>query len=132
MKNNKGMTMIEVLVAITIMTIGLLAIAAVLPQAYRASIDSRKLSMATGFSQQMMELLKSEPISSPLLTSGVHPAGAPTTPLTVSADPGYTQWWSVQTNIVTGMAINRVTLWTKWQNSRGLDSISVITYISNI
>jgi|GEM_PF-3383653 type II secretory pathway pseudopilin PulG len=56
--SSKGMTMVELLVAVLVLTIGVIAIAGVVPMAMRSITKNRVITRAVEYTQQEMETLK--------------------------------------------------------------------------
>lgn len=57
-RSNGGFTMVELLVAVMVLSIGLMAMAGVVPMAMRAITKNRIVTKAVEYSQQEMETLK--------------------------------------------------------------------------
>lgn len=57
-RSSRGMTMVELLVAVIVLTIGILAMAGVVPMAMRTITKNRIVTKAVEYSQQEMETLK--------------------------------------------------------------------------
>ncbi len=75
-----GFTLVEVLVALTILVIGLLGVALLQVVSIQGNTFSREMAVATGLGQDMLEKLKTlqwtELSIDPALTAGDHPIGA--------------------------------------------------------
>ena len=65
-----GFSLIEVLIALTILAIGLLAIASLQVTSARGNFFSNSLMQATYVAQDRLEFLKNLPFSDPLLSTG--------------------------------------------------------------
>ena len=77
-----GFSLIEILVALTILAIGLLAIASLQVTSVRGNFFSNNLMQATYVAQDRLEYLKNLSFSDPLLSTGDH-QDAPT-PINIS------------------------------------------------
>lgn len=66
--DQKGFTLLEVLVAGAILTIGLLGIAAMMITAIQANAQGRKISVATNLTQQRIEEMKNIPFENLFMT----------------------------------------------------------------
>ncbi|MBI5805613.1 prepilin-type N-terminal cleavage/methylation domain-containing protein [candidate division TA06 bacterium] len=95
----KGMTMVELLMAMVVLTVGLLSIAGVVPMAMRQITKNRVVTKALEYSQQEMETLKRLGFDNLALVSTDHfnPGG----------DTRYETWITV-TNTIGGMATIRM------------------------
>ena len=71
-KNQTGFTLLEVLVAGAILTIGLLGIAAMMTSAMRANSNSRRMTTATNLAQQRIEEMKNIPFENLFKTSATN------------------------------------------------------------
>jgi len=116
-RSPKGMSMVELLVAVLVLTVGILAVAGVIPMAMRTITKSQTLSRAVEYTQQEMETLKRLGFNNLALVNAnhFHPSG----------DGRYETWITV-TNTTGGAIgaadnIRMVAVTT----SMGLDSINV-------
>lgn len=83
MKKSKGLTLIEVLIAIVVLAVGVLAAAAMQTTALRASSDAKAIQGVTEFAEREIELRRQFDLSTP--------AGKSTTCTSVTPMPtGYT------------------------------------------
>ena len=67
--NQKGFTLLELLIAVSFLAIALLAVAGLQTTAIQSNSIANKLSAATSIAQQIMEDLAARPIDDPLLNS---------------------------------------------------------------
>lgn len=100
-KNIRGFSIIEVLIGMCILSIGLLAVAAMQTSAVRNNKTGNTYSQANALAQAQMELIKNEDITD---TAGIlNPATFPSTtndpdnPLDENGQPGgiYTRSWTI-------------------------------------
>lgn len=89
MRNNEGYTLIEILIAIAILSIGLLAIATMQVSSIRVNDTARRMTRRATIAQDRLEYLMSLKYTHAVLTSGAHTDG--------SAPSGYTISWNVST-----------------------------------
>jgi prepilin-type N-terminal cleavage/methylation domain-containing protein len=89
MRNDEGYTLIEVLIAIAIFSIGLLAIATMQVSSIRVNDTARRMTRRATIAQDRLEYLMSLGYTNAVLTSGGHTDG--------SAPSGYTISWTVST-----------------------------------
>jgi len=68
-----GFSLIEVLIALTFLAIGLLAMASLQVTSVRGNFFSNNLMQATYVAQDRLEYLKNLPFDDPLLSTGDHP-----------------------------------------------------------
>ena len=71
--NRDGMSLVELMVALMVLSTGLLAVASLFPYGSSSSIDDRNLTAATDLAQQKMEQLRGTNFFAPDLTQGWHP-----------------------------------------------------------
>ncbi|HDR15353.1 MAG TPA: prepilin-type N-terminal cleavage/methylation domain-containing protein [Desulfobacteraceae bacterium] len=87
MKSQEGFTLLEVIIAISILAVGLLAVAAMQDSAMKATVEAYNTTERTIRAQDRMELLLSLPYKDSMLLAGSHSDA--------SAPPGYTITWNV-------------------------------------
>lgn len=73
--NNKGFTLIEVLIGLVILAVGLLAIAGMQIASVRGNFFSHYLTQGSYVGQDRLEFLDNLPIGSPELNAGTHNDG---------------------------------------------------------
>lgn len=116
MKNTKridGFSMIELLVAITIIAIGILAVAGLMPLGRRTTLESGDVTRAVEYAQQKMEELKHDPYQS--LIAGSDSVGK------------FVRSWEVDDDFpMDGM--KRVTMKVAWEAGMK-DTVKLRTYI---
>jgi type IV pilus assembly protein PilV len=115
MRNNRGFTLVEILVAVLILAVGVCGIAALQIRNVRTTGFNKDASIATGLVQKKLEDLKNAPFDSVVSnTTGV-------------ADSGMTVTWSVAT---TGTAPNRykdVGVNVAWGQNQSISCNTIIT-----
>lgn len=77
-QRERGMSLIEVLVALVIMSIGILAVARLFPAGTRAREQDHLVTAANDYAQERLEQLTRRAWSDSLLTVGRHPPGVAT------------------------------------------------------
>ena len=107
--NKKGFTLVEVLVGLTILAIGLLAIAGMQMTAVRGNFFSHYLTQASYVGQDRLELLNNLPVDSAELQAGDYNDGT-TTISGIVFDRSYTV-------VVTG-DIRTITYTVRWNDGK--------------
>ena len=115
------MTMIEMMIALIVLSIGLLGIAAIFPSGRRFSNRDRLMTTASDLALQKMEQIRTYAYSDPNMTVGTHPTASGEI---VGPNNRFVRWWTVS-QIATDfrMADVRVT----WTATRP-ETARVITY----
>ena len=72
LSNQKGFTLLELLIALTILTIGLLGLAGLHIAAIQGNVSGFKISTAAAVAQERIEELKALDASATALTAGAH------------------------------------------------------------
>jgi len=88
-EHNEGFTLIEVMIAIVILTIGLLALVSVTVMVIKGNSLNRGITTATTLAKDQLETLKNTNYNSVASSSGW---------LTVTGFSGYERKWQVTTN----------------------------------
>ena len=74
-RDERGATLAELMIALVILSIGILAVSQMFPAGSRNQVRSRSMSTANYFMQEKMEELSGLDWADPALTEGRHPAG---------------------------------------------------------
>ncbi|MCI0412806.1 prepilin-type N-terminal cleavage/methylation domain-containing protein [bacterium] len=90
-----GFTLIEILVAIVVLTAAILGAMALLPTSYKQITNAGRTTTMDHLAQMKMDVLRSLPITSSDLTDGTHPA-TPEFYTAGSADKSKTETFSVK------------------------------------
>ncbi len=106
METEKGFTLVEVMLAISILSIGLLAIASMHVSSIDGNSNSRRLTEAMNYTQDKLEELQTLSYSHTLLKSGDRTEGNP--------PDGYTIAWNVSVDNPVEDA-KLITVTTSWQ-----------------
>jgi Tfp pilus assembly protein PilV len=118
------MTLVEILMALVVLSIGIMGVAALFPTGQAMSTDGRLMTQAADFAQQKLEYLKTLNYSHADLDPGTHPG----TPELVGNNNKFTRFWTVQ-QIGAGMSeIKRVDVFVIWQTAAP-DTVSLVTLI---
>ncbi|MFQ5962491.1 MAG: prepilin-type N-terminal cleavage/methylation domain-containing protein [Candidatus Methylomirabilales bacterium] len=89
-RGNRGLTLIEVLIAAAILAVGLLALLGAFPIGYSDVTVSGGQSKATAYAQQMLEQLKNQPFTPGPLNQTDTPEAGYTRTWTITQEPGTT------------------------------------------
>lgn len=76
--SERGMSLIELMIALVVLAVGLLAVGQLFPTGARSQVQDQLLTSANYFAQEKLESLTGLSWSDPLLTDGRHPAGTAT------------------------------------------------------
>jgi type II secretory pathway pseudopilin PulG len=74
-RSERGITLVEVLIAVLVMTTGMLALGRLIPAATRGQHSDKMLTQANAYAQQKVESLQTLTWSDLLLADGRHPPG---------------------------------------------------------
>lgn len=74
-REERGASLVEVMIALVVLAIGVLALARLFPAGSRSQVGSRMMSNASYFAQQKAEELMGLSNADPGLSAGRHPAG---------------------------------------------------------
>jgi prepilin-type N-terminal cleavage/methylation domain-containing protein len=97
MRNDKGYTLIEMLIAIAILSVGLLAVATMQISSIRVNDTARRMTRRATIAQDRLEYIMSLKYTHAVLTSGSHTDGEVTDGRLESAPSGYSISWNVST-----------------------------------
>lgn len=107
LRQNKGFTLVEIMVAIAILSIALLGLISVTVTVIKGNTFSKTMTKATTWADDKMEKLKSKTYSDPGLVSG-----------TDTPESSFTRTWTVTSDSpAAGMKTISVTVQWDWQGT---------------
>lgn len=118
-EGERGFSLVEILFALVLLGIGIMAVAALFPLATKNVNEGKLLTTALGSAQGKLEELQEANYSSALLAPGTY----------ADSSGHYVRNWTVQDSLPTPES-KRVSVWVSWPSARGRDSVSLATYIS--
>ena len=122
----QGVTLIELMMALVILSIGLMAVSQLFPEGTRGQIRDRLFSSANYYAQERIEEISQKDWSDPSLTIGRHPAAGFDTLGT------YRTWLRFyQVDVMTAPLDNlrKVTVTVNWNYQNAARTVSVSTYV---
>lgn len=140
-RGEDGFSLIEVLVALTILAVGLLSLALLQVTAIKGNASASKSTIATDLAQTKLELFRRDAWTA-IDNSTNTTFGAGTTPIfaSVPADAGdnvtvrgtmFYRIWRVLPNATD--SLKTITVWTCWQDDRGnWHSVMLVTQRANV
>jgi prepilin-type N-terminal cleavage/methylation domain-containing protein len=124
--SDRGFSVIELMVALTILGLGILGLASVFPLGSQTQIKDRMRTSGADLAQQKMEQLRQDAWTSSELTDGTHPASSGET-LALTDEGTYNRRWIVETQPGSFADMKKVTVRVSWAVGRR-DSVELITY----
>ncbi len=124
--NQRGITLVEVLVALIVLSLGIMAVGGIFPTATRTGIQSRTMSAANFYAQQKLEELRSLNWIDAALNAGRHPAGVVCD--TLGASKAWTRFYFVDAMASPLDDLKRVRVTVNW-TYRGTRSVTDTIYV---
>lgn len=125
-RSERGFSLVEILVALIVITVGIMGVAQLFPSASRGQVRDRMLEGATYMAQEQLETLGNLTWSDPSLTAGRHPATG-TQPCGDSGQWG--RYWQVTTMAAPLDNLKLVTITVRWTAAARTDSVTDSTYV---
>lgn len=123
-RNQGGFTLLEILLAITIFAIGLLAVAAMQVSAIRGNKLGGDYTTATVLAQQQLEALKTGDITTAAYNAGGY--ADPANPITVGGSGGtFNRTWTITANTAFSVRTTVTVSWTRAGVTRTVSLTSV-------
>ena len=125
LQSQKGIGLVEIIIAILIFGIGIAAAIRTLPESNTATSRSRNLTVATNLAQQKIEELMGAPINDAQLSAGTHTD--PLNPL----ERIFTRTWSVTDNVPL-IDMKQITVTVSFSAGNSNDnSVTLTTYLTS-
>ena len=124
LKSQRGITLIEIVVAMLIFAIGISAAMRTLPDSNRATSRSRNITTATNLAQEQIEILTASPYSSADLTAGTH--NDPRNPI----QRHFTRSWTVTDNTPVAN-MKRVVITVRYASRNPDNAVTLNTYLTS-
>ena len=148
-REKRGFTLLEVLFAVVIITVAVLAVVGLFPTALRNVRYGGHMSQASSLAQEMIEMIRTQPFASVSSYNGLDTRNSPPVGLPASVLAHFNQWqsditppsgvlpqgWGTITAVPeTGPPdlssdLLRVTITVGWQE-RGAQTITLVTYVA--
>src|SRR5262249_36090143 len=123
---NEGFSVVELMVALTVLGIGIIGLANVFPLGSSNQLRDRLRTSATDIAQQKMEQLRLEAWSAADLTDGTHPSMSGES-LSLQDEGSFTRKWFVTTQSGNFSDMKLVTVQVTWQFMRK-DTVQLVSY----
>jgi len=121
-----GFSVIELMVALTVLGIGIIGLANVFPYGSQTQVKDRLRTSGADLAQQKMEQLRTVAWSDANLTDGTHPSNTGET-LTLTSEGNFNRLWFVTTQSGNFSDMKLVTVRVRWTYPRP-DSVDLTTY----
>ena len=105
-RGKKGFSFIEVLVAMVLLAVGILAIAGMQVASVRGNFSSSNISQAVSLAQDRLEILKNLNIGDAAINIGLHNEAVPSTI--------FSQEWNV--SAIPGTTAKSITMTVRWRD----------------
>lgn len=126
-RHERGMSLVELLIALVVLAIGIMAVGQLYPQGARSQVQDRLTVAANYYAQEKLEELTGRTWSNPLLTVGRHPAGTATESL---ANGQWQRWYDVSIMASPLDNLKKVVVSVSYQGAgRTTRSVTATTYV---
>lgn len=123
---SRGFSLIELMIMLVVLTLGILAVARLIPTSTRESMKDRERTSGNYYAQDKLELLRSLGSSSPDLALGRHPDA--TNNESVGPNGTWSRYWTVTPLDPPLDNMNRLDVVVRWTLSGRTDSVVATTY----
>ncbi len=122
----RGISLVEVLIALVVLSVGIMAVSSVFPTGTRTQVQTRNLGDASYYALQKCEDLKAIPWADPALSVGRHPAGVVCD--TLGASKAWTRFYNVDVLPAPLTDLKRIIVTVNW-TYQGTRSVTDTTYV---
>jgi type IV pilus assembly protein PilV len=119
LKDEKGFSLIELLIAMSVLAIGMLAAASMQYSAVRNNTQGNVSTQASMLAKSQLEMLKNQDIGSAVLAAGDY---SDATPIDENGNPGgiYNRSWRIDPLGTSARRIRMTVQWTKFGDPRSV------------
>ena len=121
----RGATLVELMVALVVLALGVLAVAQLFPAGSRSQLRSRMLSTANYYAQDTIEQTERLTWADPGLAPGRHPSG---TPEALGTTGAWHRYYDVDDMAAPLDYLRRVTVTVTWTAMRP-ETVTAVTYV---
>ncbi|MEO5617049.1 MAG: prepilin-type N-terminal cleavage/methylation domain-containing protein [Candidatus Eisenbacteria bacterium] len=121
----RGVTLVELLAALMVISIGVLALVRLFPTGARNQVEDRLMTSANLYAQEKLEELGSASWTGTALTVGRHPAGTATE--SIGANNTWQRYYEVEAMAIPLDNLKKITVTVTW-NFMGARSVTATTY----
>ncbi len=125
-RNQRGTSLAELMIALVVLSIGLLAVAQLFPAGSRGQVQDRMLTTASYYAQEKIEQLVNVPWSDDSLSVGRHPPGTAT--VNLGSLGQWQRYYQVDLLDPPLDNLKKVTVTVSWR-VQGARSITATTYV---
>lgn len=127
LRSNRGMSLVEILLAAVILAVALLGVAGLFPTAFQNVITGGRITRATLLAEQQLEALRGQTFGTLIVSPNPYPD--PANPIDGSYDR---EWWisdnTLDATIPVGM--KRIRVRVNWTEPSGPRKIAVATLVA--
>ena len=128
-RGNEGFSLIELMIMLIVLTLGILAVARLIPTSSREQMKDRLRTSGNFYAQDKMEFRRTLVSSAPELADGRHPGA--TNNESVGPNGTWARYWTVVTLDEPLSNLTRLDVVVRWKASSGMDSVVATTYVSH-
>ena len=126
LRTQQGVTLIELMMALVILSIGLMAVSQLFPAGVRAQVRDRLFSSANYYAQEKLEEVAGKTWSDPELSLGRHPVANFET---LGTNRTWRRFYQVDVMAVPLDNLRKVTVTVNWNYQDMARSVSTVTYV---
>jgi prepilin-type N-terminal cleavage/methylation domain-containing protein len=120
----RGATLVELMIAIVVLSVGVLGVAQLFPTGTRVQVQNRIRTEASQLSREKIEQLHNVDPTDPALSVGRHPA----VPEQVGSAGGLQRYYDVEAMAAPLDNLKRITVTVTWKHARAC-SLQAVTYL---
>ena len=124
-RDDRGASLVELLVALVVLAVGVLAVGKVFPTTSRTQVRDKLRTTAAYYAQEKLEDLAPLGWNDTQITDGRHPAG--TAIESLGSTGNWQRYYQITTMTAPLNTLKQITVVVRW-TSQNADSVTVVTY----